>query len=216
MPIHQQQQPKSLVLADLHYFPNLEFFSAIVGAEAVVFDPMALYSRQTYFNRTRVRLANKVETLSVPIQGRRPRLPQQEIRIDYSQKWVNVHLRGIQSAYGKSPFFEFYFPYFEKIFGKAPELLWDLNWQLLTLCLRLLGMPVKMLVVSGQEKSSGIRDIKGQILPSGHDSESKYYEPQPYFQLFGVDFEPNLSILDLLFCEGPASKNIILKSVKKQ
>ncbi|MFC5625730.1 WbqC family protein [Algoriphagus winogradskyi] len=203
------------IAVDLHYFPNLEFFAAIADAEELIFFPEERYQRQSYFNRTQIRLANKTGTLSVPIQGRRPRLSLQKIKIDYTQNWAKIHLRGIQSAYGKAPFYEYYFPYFEKVFSQNTESLWDLNWDLLTICLKLLGMPVKMRVYNKDEDLSLMQDIRGQLVPSVPFSEREYYQPESYFQLFGLDFDPNLSILDLLFCEGPASKSIVLKSVKK-
>ncbi|WP_339865965.1 WbqC family protein [uncultured Algoriphagus sp.] len=203
------------IAVDLHYFPNLEFFAAIADAEELLFFPEERYQRQSYFNRTQIRLANKTGTLSVPIQGRRPRISLKKIKIDYTQNWAKIHLRGIQSAYGKAPFFEYYFPYFEKVFQQNPESLWDLNWDLLTICLKLLGMPVKMRVQDKDEDLSLVQDIRGQLVPSEPFSERGYYQPESYFQLFGLDFDPNLSILDLLFCEGPASKGIVLKSVKK-
>ncbi|PZX48697.1 WbqC family protein [Algoriphagus chordae] len=204
------------IAVDLHYFPNLEFFAAIADAEELVFFPEERYQRQSFFNRTEIRLANKVGTLTVPIQGRRPRLSLENIRIDNSQNWVNVHLRGIQSAYGKAPFYEYYFPYFEKVFQQNYENLWVLNWEMLTICLKLLGLPVKMRVHDKGQDPTWSEDIRGELMPSAPFSERDYYDPEPYFQLFGLDFDPNLSILDLLFCEGPASKGIVLKSVKKQ
>ena len=206
---------KKSIAADLHYFPNLEFFAAITGADELVFFPEEIYQRQSYFNRTQIRLANKVGTLSVPIQGRRPRISQQKIQIDYDQNWVNIHLRSIQSAYGKAPFYEYYIPYFEKVFQQNPESLWLLNWEMLTICLKLLGLSVKMRVQNPSEDLSCIDDIRGHLMPSVPFSERNYYQAEPYFQLFGLDFDPNLSILDLLFCEGLASKSILLKSVKK-
>ena len=204
------------VAADLHYFPNLEFFAAISNADELVFFPDDLYKRQSFFNRTQIRLANKVGTLSIPIQGRRPRISQDRIKIDNSQNWVNIHLRGIQSAYGKAPFYEYYFPYFEKVFDQKTENLWDLNWQMLTICLKLLDMPVKMRVCESGRDLNCTDDIRGLLRPSVPFSERDYYQPESYFQLFGLDFDPNLSVLDLLFCEGPASKSIVLKSAKKQ
>lgn len=204
------------VAADLHYFPNLEFFAAIAEAEELVFFPEETYQRQSFFNRTQIRLANKVGTLSVPIQGRRPRISQKMIKIDNDQNWVNIHLRGIQSAYGKAPFYEYYFPYFEKVFQQNRESLWELNWEMLTICLKLLGLPVKMRVQNKNQDQTWTSNIRGQLMPSIPFSERNYYDPESYFQLFGLDFDPNLSILDLLFCEGPASKSIVLKSVKKQ
>ncbi|WP_057937530.1 WbqC family protein [Algoriphagus resistens] len=203
------------IAVDLHYFPNLEFFAAIAEAEELVFFPDAIYKRQSFFNRTQIRLANKVGTLSVPIQGRRPRVSQKEIKIDNSQNWLAVHQRGIQSAYGKAPFYEYYFPYFEKVFRQSHDNLWELNWEMLTICLKLLGMPVKMRAYDKSQDQTWEQDIREQLMPSVPFSERNYYSPALYFQLFGLDFDPNLSILDLLFCEGPASKGIVLKSVKK-
>jgi hypothetical protein len=203
------------IAADLHYFPNLEFFAAIAEADELVFFPDEIYQRQSFFNRTQIRLANKVGTLSVPIQGRRPRISHKKIKIDNSQNWVNIHLRGIQSAYGKAPFYEYYFPYFEKVFQRNLESLWELNWEMLTICLKLLGLHVKLLVQNNSEEQSWTQDIRGHLMPSVPFSERNYYDPESYFQLFGLDFDPNLSILDLLFCEGPASKSIVVKSVKK-
>jgi hypothetical protein len=203
------------VLADLHYFPSLEFFTAILDSEELLFLPSDRYQRQSYFNRCQIRLANKVETLSVPIVGRRPKISQSAIRIDYEQNWEKVHLRGIQSAFGKAPFYEYYFPYFEAVYQKKHEFLWDLNWELLTICLKLLGLPVKMGRLNEVGISTEIQDIRRLISPSVHFSERNFYKPQTYFQLFGSDFESNLSIMDLLFCEGPASKSVLLKSAKK-
>jgi len=206
----------NVVAADLHYLPSLEFFACIAEADEVVFFPEDRYQRQSYFNRTRIRLANKVETLSVPIVGRRPRIPLKEIQIDQRQDWLKIHVRGIRSAYGKAPFFEYYFPYFEQVFEEQHASLWELNWRLLTLCLKLLGLPVKMRASLASESDEILMDIRGCLVPSVPFSERNFYSPVPYFQLFGSDFDPNLSVLDLLFCEGTAAKSIILMSAKKQ
>jgi len=203
------------ILVDLHYFPSLEFFAAIQGVDELIFFPEDIYQRQSYFNRTRIRLANKIETLSIPIVGRRPRVANERIRIDFTQDWQKIHLRGIQSGYGKAPFFEFYFPYFESLFSQKRESLWDLNWEILTICLKLIGSSAKMSVLEKSLNVTEILDIRGQISPSKQFSEQTFYQPEPYFQLFGLDFDPNLSILDLLFCEGPAAKSILLRSTKK-
>lgn len=202
------------IAIDLHYLPNLEFFTAIYPAEELLIFPKDIYQRQSFLNRTQVRLANKVETLSIPIQGRRPKLPLEKIRIDNSQKWQAIHLRGIQSAYGKAPFFEFLFPYFQSFWEKEQDSLYQLNLNLLTICLKLLKMPVRLTEWRGNDLPDDILDIRGQIKPRGHFSERNYYQSQAYPQLFGVDFEPNLSILDLLFCMGPESGRVLKLSQK--
>ncbi len=204
------------VAIDLHYLPSVEFFAAISDAEEILLFPKDLYQRQSYLNRTRIRLANKVETLSIPIQGRRPKIPMDQVRIDYNQKWQAIHLRGIKSAYGKAPFFEYYFPYFEGVFESKTESLWDFNKSLLTICLKLLRWPVRLTEVQSLGLHDDVMDIRGQIEPGRPFSERNYYQPAQYPQLFGLDFEPNLSILDLLFCTGPEADKILRKSTKKQ
>ncbi|MBN7817118.1 WbqC family protein [Algoriphagus pacificus] len=202
------------VAVDLHFLPCLEFFSCIADADEIVVSPLEMYQRQSYLNRCRIRLANKVETLSVPIQGRRPRLPLSKVRVDYTQNWQKIHLRGIQSAYGKAPFFEFYFPYLSPVYEQKHACLWDLNFEMLTICLKLLRYTGKLTVVDAIENEEVDLDIRGQIGPSVHFSERNYYQEVPYTQLFGLDFEPNLSVLDILFCTGPEAKKLLLSSVK--
>lgn len=186
------------------------------GVEEVFLCPGDHYTRQSYFNRAEILLANKVHTLSVPIQGRRPRVPMRAVRIDYGQKWALTHLRGIQSGYGKAPFFEYFFPYFEEVFGRQEPLLWDLNINLLTICLKLLRWPVKVTVQYPEAIPSDVLDLRGLIVPSGSFLDRPFYQEVPYGQIFGLDFVPNLSILDGLFCLGPEAGSLLVKSQKKR
>ncbi|MEN2282384.1 WbqC family protein [Algoriphagus sp. SE2] len=203
------------VAIDLHFLPCLEFFTAIINADEILVSPSEMYQRQSYLNRTRIRLANKIETLSVPIQGRRPRLPLNRVLIDYNQNWQKIHLRGIQSAYGKAPFFEFFFPYINPIYEKNHLTLYDLNLEMLTICLKLLRFRGKLTVSENLDEESPDLDLRGQISPSRSYSERNLYSPTPYTQLFGLDFEPNLSVIDILFCTGTEANKLLLSSVKK-
>lgn len=139
-----------------------------------------------------------------------------QVKIDYSQKWQLVHLRGIQSAYGKAPFFEYYFPYFEELIQTRHQSLFELNQQVLTICLKLLRWSVKVVKTQSLPLQDDVQDIRGQIEPGRPFSERSFLQPVPYTQLFGLDFEPNLGILDLLFCAGPEADKILRKSAKKQ
>jgi len=199
---------------DLHYLPCLEYFTVLRGADEVFLFPGDRYTRQSYFNRTSILLANKVHTLSVPIQGRRPRIPLVEVRIGTEQNWVNNHLRAIQSGYGKSPFFEYFFPYFEVAYRRGDTQLWDLNLNLLTICLKLLRWPVKLSLVSQEGLPADVMDFRGQIVPAVSYVDRPFYQEAPYGQNFGPNFAPNLSILDLLFCLGGAADDLLSKSQK--
>lgn len=202
------------VAVDLHFIPCLEFFTAVIDADEILISSNEKYQRQSYLNRTRIRLANKVENLSIPIQGRRPRTPLDQVLIDYSQNWQKIHLRGIQSAYGKAPFFEFFFPYVENVYKKKYSSLWDLNFQMLTICLKLLKYSGKLTVCENLDVEPVDLDLRGLIRPSESFSERNLYQPVPYIQLFGLDFEPNLSVLDILFCTGSEAKMLLLRSIK--
>ena len=203
------------VAIDLNFLPNLEFFAAISGFDELIYFPDQRFQRRTFINRTDILGPNKVQRLTVPIQGRRPAIPISEIKIDYGQDWIKSHLKSIQTAYGKAPFYEYYYPYFEEIYHSKPELLLSLNQQILTLCLKLLGVSAKLQELDLNQKITDFKDIRGLISPRTHFSQANFYQAQAYFQLFGADFEPNLSIMDLLFCEGTESNGLILKSLKK-
>jgi hypothetical protein len=203
------------IAIDLHYLPGLEYFAALRGAEEIFLLPKDRYQRQSFSNRTQVLLANKVQTLSVPIQGRRPRVALDDVRIDYTQNWVATHLRGLQSAYGKAPFFEYFFPYIEAQLLRQETQLWTLNLNLLTICLKLLRWSVKLTVLENEPLPADVVDLRGLIVPASPFSTRNYYAPVPYTQLFGVDFVPNLSVLDLLFCTGTDADELLGKSQKK-
>ncbi|MBT0811559.1 WbqC family protein [Litoribacter ruber] len=203
----------STVITDLLYLPPIEYFAAIEGKETLMIEGHDNYQKQTYRNRASIRLANKVEHLSVPVKGGKGR-PFREIEIDYEQKWVNIHLRGIKSAYGKAAFFEYFFPYYESVFERRPTRLFDLNLELLTLCLKFLQHPVRIVVSTEYQPNVGFQDLRGVIQPKESYEVRGIYRPVPYMQLFGLDFVPNLSVIDLLFCEGPQAGRIISQSKK--
>lgn len=208
-------EKKSMVLADPSYLPRLEFFTAIVDQKSMVFDEEALFHKQSIFNRTSILLTNKVELLSIPVYGARKKQLYKDVKIDYNQKWMQVHLRGIRSAYGKAPFFEYFFPELEQVFIKKPAFLWDLNYSLLTLCLKLSRINIQIEKKIVNEVDSEFFDLRYLTREKADYGGRNWYTPHNYTQLFGVDFVPNLSIIDLLFCEGPSTKRILEQSRKK-
>jgi hypothetical protein len=203
------------IALDLHYLPCLEYFTVLRGVDELFLFPGDRYERQSFFNRTSILLVNKVHTLSVPIQGRRPRISLREVRMDSEQKWVNNHLRGIQSGYGKAPFFEYFFPYIEEALSRQETQLWALNLELLTICLKLLRWPVKLTLVGNEGLPADVIDLRGRIVPSGSYLDRPFYQEVRYGQIFGPNFVSNLSILDLLFCLGGEADSLLANSQKK-
>ncbi len=204
---------KSLLI-DLHYLPGIEYFTCLDSYDRVVLEIHEHFVKQTYRNRCYIRGANGVLKLSVPVLWGRKKIPMKDIRIDHDQKWRMNHWRAIQSAYGKSPFFEFYVDYFENVFRQKEKFLIDLNHKLLTLCLDLLGLKKEIVFSETYEnhlKHSYI-DLRSVIHPKEDFTNRTFYQAVRYEQIFGKDFVPNMSIIDLLMCEGPNSVTIVRRS----
>src|SRR5690606_22636918 len=193
---------EKVTVANLFYLPPIEFFVAVQDVDEIRIERYENYQKQSYRNRTAVRLANQVKYLSIPVYGGSKKIQYTEKKIDDSQNWRNVHLRGIQSAYGKAPFFEFFYPDLEKIFLKNHTYLYDFNWDLLTLCLANLRHPAKLIQTDIYRSYEEETDLRGVLDVKEPFTRRNIYKPSPYDQIFGLNFAPNLSVIDLLFCEG--------------
>ncbi len=211
IPIQSHPMP---IITDLFYLPPLEYFVAVMDHNKIWVDLEGKYLKPTYCNRTQVRLTNKVETLIIPIKKLNSQDGLADVKIDYSQKWKNVHLRGFQSGYGKAPFYEYFFPYIETVYQKNLSNLVEFNIELLTVCLELLQLKIPVSKGMPNEKNHFTADIRGTITPKQDFNIRNIYKAYPYNQLFGVNFVPNLSVLDLLFCAGPDSREILVNSKK--
>lgn len=139
-----------------------------------------------------------------------------DLRIEYRQDWVRRHWGAIQSAYGKAAFFEYYAEPFEQALRKKPAFLLDLNQELLTICLDFLKIDKSKIFPTTRYESvdsQGVVDLRSLITPKSTYRQRAFYRAVPYRQTFGNNFEPNLSIVDLLFCHGPQAKHILQQSL---
>ena len=202
---------------ELQYLPCLEYFVCILQYDHVWIDVDERYVKQTFRNRCDVLTTNKIDSLTVPVKAFNHCLTR-DVKIDNSQDWVRRHLGCLKAAYGKSPYYEYYAPEFMDVYRKNYEFLIDLNYDLLTICLRLVGAKGRATYnLSGTEIAleNVINEIS-QINNKKSKETFKYYDPQPYYQTFGNDFINNLSIVDLLFNMGPEARSILLKSSVNQ
>ncbi len=200
-------------IIEMHYLPSIAWFVQFSRFRVIHIDPTDRYKRQTYRNRCMIRGANKVENLIVPVISRNMQLTT-DVFIDYRQKWVNNHRRAISSAYGKAPFYEYFSDDFLKVYDERYEKLTDLNSAIVSQSLKILGIKTPLhTAIDLSNPAPGMMDLRNTIDPKNKSVLYKLYNPIPYFQVFGDLFEENLSIIDLLFCEGPAASGIIKKSV---
>ena len=217
-----------------NYIPWLGFFNKILLSDTyVVFDDVQFPRGKDYANRNQIKTNNGKMWLTVPVIGKSDLKPWNQIEIN-KNGWVNKHLSNIESFYKKTPYFNEYYPEIKNIYLKDHNLLIDLTLDLIKHFLKILDKEVKI-VLSSDIKT----DLKGldkilYILKylnatkyiSGDGDGSKRYIDEKLFSDQGIElvwqnykhpiykqqfneFIPYMSILDLLFNEGPNSKNII-------
>ena len=202
-----------IVILESHYLPCISYFTYLHKFEEIILEVQENYVKQSCRNRCYILSANKVLPLSVPVHRGTGKTLARDIKIDYSQKWVGNHWRAIQSAYGKSPFFEFYADQFHDILHTNHGFLIDLNRELLTFCLKALNMPEKKITFSiSYEKhlEEEVFDARNQLSSQTNTFEKGFFPPDTYEQVFGKNFVPDLSIIDLLFCTGPNAKDYVI------
>ncbi|GAB4398125.1 MAG: WbqC family protein [Microscillaceae bacterium] len=205
-----------VAILDLYYLPCLEYWAVFFGYEQVIVDVFAHFEKQSYRNRCKILTAQGVMSLSVPVCKVSGRQALREVYIDYRQKWPRHHWRSIQAAYGKAPFFEYYQDDFRAVFEQEIELLWQLNWQLLTICRSILQAPAQVQISEKYVElpsENHFEDWRGAFKPQSHSETSRRFGTPNYVQVFGKPFVGNLSILDLIFCEGPNAGNLIRQSL---
>ncbi len=206
--------PNKIVI-ELHYLPCIDYIAALASFENVIFEVNENFQKQTYRNRCYVSGANKMETLIVPLVRREGKVAVKDVRIDYSEAWTRVHWGCLQSAYGKSPYFEHYAPYFQQVYARKPVFLTDLNFGLLTICLDKLRINIKKSYsLSYIEDSTDIYDARNQINNKKNREKYIFTDNKPYYQTFGKGFLPNLSVADLLFNTGPEAGQTIFPVTK--
>jgi hypothetical protein len=142
------------------------------------------------------------------------------VEIDYSSPWQKIHLKSIQSAYQTSPFYEYYADDFNSLYNEMPEKLFDLNHRLLGYFLTQMSLGSHLHFTEVFEKSPGdLSDFRQSIQPKPRlNKPDKNFIPVPYQQVFQerYGFLPNLSIIDLLFNEGPNALQVIKLSMNSQ
>ncbi len=197
-------------LIEPHYLPSLAYFRLISDYDRIYIDVQSKFVKQTYRNRCKILLSNKVGQLVIPIKHNTLGGGLIDVKIDYSEHWKQVHWKSIKSAYGKTPFFEHYAPFFERIYFKEAESLVEFIIEQLELCFKFLGWNKEIVLVNSLEGLDKIPNLKNQV----HSKQSKFdFTSGFYHQAFGTEFISNLSLIDLLFNIGPESAEFIKNTV---
>ena len=201
-------------LIDLHFLPSIEYFCALQKFDQIILEKHEHYSKQSYRNRCYINTSNGIRMLTVPLTEKHGKVLVKDVRIDYSTKWQNNQWRTLQSAYKNAPFFEHYEEPLHHHIYKNHSFLFDLNLSLLSFCLTSLKSDLKVSesVAYAKTPEQNVKDLRSVIQAKKAYFARSLYKPTVYHQVFGNMFVPNLSLIDLLFCEGPNAGRLIRAS----
>jgi len=197
------------ILINPNYFPNIHQFTQIIKADNIIFEVSDNYQKQTFRNRTYIYGANGKLGLFIPvIHTHKKRELFKDVKISYESNWMDLHLKSLQSAYRSSPYFEYFEDDLIKLYSEKEKFLVDFNIKCFKLISNLLDLDLDFKISNEYlEKTSDIIDLRDL---SNARKEKKIETPK-YIQVFESKhgYINNLSILDLIFSEGPNSVSLI-------
>jgi len=188
-------------------------------------------------NQYKIATANSIQSLTIPLMKGSKDETWKNKRISYDHNWIKEHKNALQTAYGKSPFFEYYDYKLYSAFDSKPEYLWELNQKIMNMMLPYLGFNLSELnnihSISTHTDATSINfkqnaqknthsNPKIQVNPNQENSTlESSTQPFPasifipeYTQVFNVKFgfQSHVSILDLFFNLGPLSNEYFKNS----
>jgi len=194
------------------YFAPIIQYAALLQSSKYTFEIEDNFQKQSYRTRCYIYGSNGKQLLSVPVKHHPKGLKKKtkEVKIDNeTTPWKKIHLKSIQAAYRSSPFFEFYENDLEALFQKKHDYLLDLNLDIHDFIMAALQENCNYSKTKTYEITSSANDLR--ILANAKIKPQTTFSK--YIQMFDGKhgFIENLSILDLLFMEGPQASEYLKK-----
>lgn len=197
------------------YLPPVEYFALLArdfipgspaGDTSIYIEAREHFVKQSWRTRSRILGPNGPEILQVPIVHGGSR-EMRDIRVEYTTPWIIRTERALDAAYQSSPFFEHYADGLFAILASQPETLLELNTALTRHILDRLGIAVPLRYTEEYTPEGSLPDDYRSLIHPKRDNTvlRDLCLGRPYYQVFAhkYGFTPGLSILDLLFNEGP-------------
>lgn len=199
------------------YFGPVQWYQKLHRYDRCLIEQHENFVKQTYRNRCIIPTTNGIQALSIPVscpQGcRLSKTPMRDVRISDHGNWRHIHWNALCSAYGESPFFDYYQDDLRPFFERKWTFLFDFNMEIILKMVELLDIRPKINLTTAflsdasmaenATENSLVDDFRDVIRPK-HPSLDSDFMSRPYYQVYQqkYGFQPNMSILDLLFNEG--------------
>ena len=212
----------SQALLSSAYFAPIQWYQKLHRYDKVEIEAHDSFIKQTYRNRCLIATTAGVQALTVPVErgsdgseadNAQPtrKCLTRDVRISDHGNWRHLHWNALASAYGESPFFEFYADDVRPFFERRWTFLYDFNMEICAKMCELIGIspdagPTAEYIAADDPALAGTADFRDAIRPK-HPLPDPGFSPRRYYQVYEAKhgFLPNLSILDLLFNMGPES-----------
>lgn len=192
-----------------NYLGPIEYYFHLINCGDVTIDTYENYVKQTYRNRCCILSPNGTQNLTIPLVKARQRNLTKNMVITYDDNWRKIHWKSFESSYRSSPYFEYYEDDFHPFYHKKKyKYLIDFNTDLNQKIINLLSLNLQ--IENSTKYIENIfpeNDFRNRFSPK-ITTKLNFKE---YIQVFGDRncFSPNISIIDLLFNEGPNAVDYI-------
>ncbi len=189
----------------LAYFGSVRYFQDLAKFEQVLFENADHLPKETFRNRMVILGSQGPQVLTMPLE--KPsgsKTATKDVLISYQQNWPLIHWRALKTAYASAPYFEHYAPDIEQLLFKKHRFLTDFDLEITQFILDVYQLPLNFSFTEEYEVSYP-EDFRS------NDYESLEMKGGYQQVLFNQKhFNSQISILDLLFCEGPIGRRLII------
>lgn len=180
---------------------HFHWFKVAYASKNIVFDVFETFPKSTYRNHYTISDSQGLLNLSIPLCGRSSKHKTHQIKINYSEQWIEQHLKSLKAAYQNSPYYIHFIDDLKIIFESKPEFLWELNFSIFNWVNQLLSLKINAQISNDFPPAHLNKDFR---FGKPFNKNAQQIDTPEYFQQFSdrLGYQHNLSIVDALFNLG--------------